>query len=253
MKLPSGSGAKKSKEYYLAGHLQFLDSFLRSRQSKGNIVIEEKSTQEEPKDSEDENHDGDMDENFDESESGQDTNNSFIDDIPTTPTTAMPPPPPERTRDSGSKKKRKTLDDVNSSACKYFEAKQQVVERRQQSNATSQPDPDMAFLQSVLPDMKAMDNRQKIRFKTGILNLAEEILYGQPVQKAGSSKIAQSKGSSLNNSSIRATELESPMAIVDYTTNGEQFNMQQQIEQEHDFNIQKYLSFLPKSGSLPQN
>ncbi|CAH1114858.1 unnamed protein product [Psylliodes chrysocephalus] len=78
------------------------------------------------------------------------------------------------------------------------DAKKQVVERRQQSNATSQPDPDMAFLQSVLLNMKAMDNRQKIRFKKGILNLAEEILYAQSVQKEGASINAQSKGSSMN-------------------------------------------------------
>ncbi|CAH1983581.1 unnamed protein product [Acanthoscelides obtectus] len=42
-KLPSGSGAKHIKEYYLASHLRFLDSFVRSRPSKSNI----KSTQEE--------------------------------------------------------------------------------------------------------------------------------------------------------------------------------------------------------------
>ncbi|CAH1994634.1 unnamed protein product [Acanthoscelides obtectus] len=81
-KLPSGSGAKHIKEYYLASHLRFLDSFVRSRPNKSNI----KSTQEEARESEEENQDEDMDEKLDETESsGKDT-----------PSTKMPPPLLER-------------------------------------------------------------------------------------------------------------------------------------------------------------
>ncbi|CAH1965942.1 unnamed protein product [Acanthoscelides obtectus] len=132
-----------------------------------------------------------------------------------------------------------------------------MIERRQQSTATSQPDPDMAFLQSILPDMKAMDDRQKLYFKREILNLTEQIRYAQPDHKAGSSINAQSKSSSVNtlsrDSSIQTIECTSPKSIEDDANGGERFfNMQQQIEQEEDYTMERYLSFLPKYGSHPQ-
>ncbi|CAH1965943.1 unnamed protein product [Acanthoscelides obtectus] len=89
----------------------------RSRPSKSNI----KSTQEEARESEEENQDEDMDEKLDETESsGKDTSS-----------TKMPPPLLERNRNSSARKKLKssTIDDVNHSAYKYFEAKQQMIER----------------------------------------------------------------------------------------------------------------------------
>lgn len=39
-----------------------------------------------------------------------------------------------------------------------------------------QVDPDMAYLQSLLPDMKAMDDRTKRKFNIGILKLADDLL-----------------------------------------------------------------------------
>lgn len=113
--------------------------------------------------------------------------------------------------------------------------------------------------------MKAMDERQKMRFKKGILNLAEEILYLQPVCKAsGSSVNAQSKDSSMNTLSRDSSmdilagdssiESAPPTPTDDDATGGQQFfSVPQQIELEENFNMGRYLSFLPKSGSLPQN
>nr|CAI5840217.1 unnamed protein product [Callosobruchus analis] len=127
--------------------------------------------------------------------------------MPTTPTTSMPPLPPERNRNSSFTRKRKpsntTLADVNGPACKYFQAKQQMLHRRQQNNVTSQLDIDMSFLHSVLPNMKAMDERQKMRFKRRILDLAEDILYPQLNCKVSSSSTnGQSKDSSMRTSSM---------------------------------------------------
>ncbi|VEN39139.1 unnamed protein product [Callosobruchus maculatus] len=248
-------GAKQRKPYYLASHLQFLNSFLRSRQSKGNIVAdaEEKAAQEEARDSDDESQNGDITDMFDET-----TQDSFPDEITTIPTTPRTPPPPESNGENSFRKKRKslmaTLADVNSSACKYFEAKQQFIEQRQ-NNKTRQLDPDMAFLQSFLPNMQAMNDRQKMRFKRGMLELAEGILYPPLVREAsGSSITTQSIGSSMNalstNSSMdtlarsSSTEGAPSMPTHDAATGGDQyFSMQQPTEHGDNYNvgkIQKY-------------
>ncbi|CAH2010346.1 unnamed protein product [Acanthoscelides obtectus] len=47
----SGQGAKRVKEYYLAPHLLFLDPFLKSRKSKGNIAEESALSADEETDS----------------------------------------------------------------------------------------------------------------------------------------------------------------------------------------------------------
>lgn len=109
----------------------------------------------------------------------------------------------------------------------------------------------MAFLQSVLPDMKAMDDRQKMRFKRGVLRLAEEILYPETVYSAESSVYAQSKSSSITalarDSSMNNFECASPMPTDDDLTSGDQsLNIHPQIEEAEKFNIGKYLNFLPK-------
>lgn len=53
--------------------------------------------------------------------------------------------------------------------------KQQIIKKK-----TVKLDTDLSFLKSVLPDMKAMTQEQKRRFKIGILNMAGEILKESP-------------------------------------------------------------------------
>ena len=92
--------------------------------------------------------------------------------------------------ESGYRKRQKTsggaaavtITDVNRKALdslEYFEKKEQMMEMKNSlhQNITSEPpDPDMAFFQSVLPDMQLMNDTQKRQFKIGILNLAQQIL-----------------------------------------------------------------------------
>lgn len=116
-KLPSGSGAKKLKHYYLADHLHFLDNFLKSRQSKGNLVTEEAIQEDEDEYhcEEEQMHEGAAEEHNHTLHSDQDTNH------PTAGEKSQP-----STQDSSYRKRKSTstsLSDVNTSALKYFETK----------------------------------------------------------------------------------------------------------------------------------
>lgn len=124
----------------------------------------------------------------------EDTENSMHEDEPThenddfelrdmTPSPFMSSEPavskPSSQRSSDGYRKRKrvtTLSDVNEQAFKYFEKKEKRMEERNNEQTREPVDPDMAYLQSLLPDMKAMDERKKRKFKMGVLELADKLL-----------------------------------------------------------------------------
>nr|CAD7411071.1 unnamed protein product [Timema poppensis] len=170
---PSGSGARTKKPYYLAGHLQFLQPFTKSRKSQGNISttqpviysLKTEQTQEEH----------DVDNNFDkEPEDARTEDRQTKRDI--SPKVASKPSEDNSFRTQASKKQKKTpkcptsIAEINRSASDYFESKNTSCAEM------NSDDPDLAFVKSVLPDMKEMNNYQKRRFKIGILNLAGQIL-----------------------------------------------------------------------------
>lgn len=178
--LPSGSRAKRNKDYYLTPHLHFLDSFLKSRKSKGNIVNETPPNERDTEHSIDEEEDVDSEKAEEEDSQGGD-NESEINRSPTPSPLPEPKsmkPPPPRTSDDGYRKRKgaTTLADVNEQAFKYFEKKQNILQQANMPQKSEPPDPDMAFLQSLLPDMKSMDESKKRKFKMGILKLADQLL-----------------------------------------------------------------------------
>lgn len=77
----------------------------------------------------------------------------------------------KKIKHSKSNQNQVTLEDVNKSAFEYFQMKKQTPQKTSTDN-----DADSLFLLSVLPDMKKMTDRQKRKFKVGILNLAGQIL-----------------------------------------------------------------------------
>ncbi|KAG8299637.1 hypothetical protein J6590_095761 [Homalodisca vitripennis] len=182
-KLPSGSATKQIKQYYLAEHLNFLDNFLKSRQSMAR--------EEEEQNSEDEQlDDGTVEERDATQDSAQDAN------LPTSGDTSKasrpaPIPPTlttEQKSDSGYRKRKTpftSLSEVNGSAFKYFETKQRFLNQTSQRTST-EPDPDLAFLHSILPDMKAMDARQKRQLKIGVMKLADETLNNVEISSVAS-------------------------------------------------------------------
>lgn len=154
LSVPSGSSAKKVKEYYLAQHLHFLDRYLKSRPSKSNLQSQCRS-----------------DTHTDESDLDEEPMSPFRPPFHSPSPQAQHHPSP-LSSDSSKKSKTPTLKDVNQSAFEYFNRKRQKSEKE-----NVQPlDTDLAFLQSMLPDMKAMNLVQKRRFKMGVMQLAEQIL-----------------------------------------------------------------------------
>lgn len=175
LSLPAGSAAKKVKEYYLAQHLHFLDKYLKSRPSKSNLEPQCRS-----------------DTHTDESELDEEESMS-----PFRPPSHSPSPqaqnhPSPLSSDSSKKSKMPTLKDVNQSAFDYFNRKRQNIEKQMQPLDT-----DLAFLQSMLSDMKAMNLVQKRRFKMGVMQLAAQILDGN--EAASTSEPAYSTRISQNN------------------------------------------------------
>lgn len=142
--LPSGSGAKTVKEYYLAPHLQFLDYYLKSRRSKSNLADYDSSNEE---------------------------TNMSPHRLSSSAESASVPEPSPLSRNTSSKHK-STLNDVHQSALDYFNTKRTKMDCK-----VHEPiDEDLSFLHSMLSDMKAMNLSQKRKFKIGVMKLAEDIL-----------------------------------------------------------------------------
>lgn len=151
--MPSGSAAKMTREYYLSPYLNFLDNFLKSRPTKSNLNKYD-------------NIDGNDSEDIDETLLTEQlaSENSDFNSYQSTPT-----PPPS------NKSGKITIKDVNKVAHDYFT--QKAMQRK--TIALPEIDSDLAFFQSMLPDMKTMTPTQKRRFKMGVLNLSEQILNEQ--------------------------------------------------------------------------
>lgn len=237
------------KQYYLADHLHFLDTFLKSRQSKGNIVTEVEVTEEGGGgggDEEEEEEAGGGEED-DTQSSTQGANDPITanQDTPK-PNTSLPPPTSEQKKDSGYRKRTRpstSLSDVNSSALKYFEIKQRLLDQKSQSNSNPNPDPDLAFLHSILPDMKAMDSRQKRRFKMGVMQLTDDILKDTDVSPRNSLPHTASNRSSVTTPTFQYT---SPSLDSYCTQDQSVLDLDQQTQEERNFNINNYLNFINK-------
>lgn len=171
----SGQGTKRVKEYYLAPHLLFLDPFLKSRRSKGNLDEEESdmSVEEDIETDEHETYSAEVSSPKNSRHSSRATSRSSL----LSPSMAEIPK-----RDDFRKRKKlavsaTSVNDVNHKAYQYFDRKQQLLEMQNTAKTNTiieLLDPDLAFLHSVLPDMKSMNNTQKRHFKMVILS--EKIL-----------------------------------------------------------------------------
>lgn len=56
------------------------------------------------------------------------------------------------------------------------DTKSGIVNLKRKRPYETDEDPDMLFLKSLLPDMKAMNENQKRKFKIGILKLSDDFL-----------------------------------------------------------------------------
>ncbi|CAG4979109.1 unnamed protein product [Parnassius apollo] len=158
---PSGSSAKHVKLYYLADHLQFLDRYTKSRQSKGIFNKEEQNT---------EIHQETLNEIDDEHALSREFNNPPPAISVTNEIEACSQETENFSRPSQLKRKKVSLSEVNAAAKEYFQSRQKI------SKHNENQDPDFAFFYSLLPDVKDMNRDQKRRFKMDVLKLANDIL-----------------------------------------------------------------------------
>lgn len=160
----SGQPGKRVKEYYLASHLLFLDPFMKTRGNKYNTadeVVDTPIVKEETEGSE-----LDDDDYYETVIMSPDNSQ----DTCTYP--LAPSPSPSTSREPKSLKVASPLSTTNEIGCR----------KRKSSSSITPLDPDMAFLQSVLPDIKSMNEAQKRKFKIGILKLADDILSPNTLQ-----------------------------------------------------------------------
>lgn len=184
--------AKRVKEYYLTPHLLFLDPFLKSRKNKGNINDETSSIGEESGEEEDDDREenviASLEENLSTRSSSPTPSPSPHVNNNKSKIIKAPPSPSYNNDDGYYYRKRKvdaiTLTDGNQQASKYFEKKQLLEIKNATITLNETPDPDMAFLQSVLPDIHSMNDRQKRQFKMGVLDLADKILYDTQMDRS---------------------------------------------------------------------
>lgn len=148
-----------------------MDGFLKSRPSKGNLEL--------PTD-EDEIKNSTINNDAEEEEdaTGHFTDLSSLQAPSPLPPSLLPSLSAESSVCNPKRRKITTLKDVSESACTYFETKQRLLQNKKHADAIL-PDSDMGFLQSLLPDIKAMDENQKRKFKIRVLQLADEILTGE--------------------------------------------------------------------------
>lgn len=243
-KPPSGSAAKSKKPYYLAEYLTFLDTFIKSRAPTGNLGLQSPEVSDEIYNSEEQSNStqdlSDIDEEStaslrDISQSlRRPTHNPLDTD---TSATSTPEPSSSNVAKSNIKRLRNkntsTLSELNRTAINYFEERT----KRTQNSVTSVMDPDEAFLKSVLPDMKNMNEYQKRNFKVAVLHLAGRIL-NQPVIAPVSSVPLQDitrQQSNLSNTQMLLPQY----SIVSQITDSPANNSNQNTEENQ--NIQDFL------------
>ncbi|CAH2007606.1 unnamed protein product [Acanthoscelides obtectus] len=213
--MPSGSGASVKRPYYLSEYICFVLPFTKSRQPKGNVdapknietadIIHEESITEDleteeletqqlgsPKIGNYKNNQGRNDDIDDEQwipeEFNEPVSNIIVSQTDSLEKNDSGDPKQKTQKRSVSSssvpsvnnpKRNKTtpnpisLADVNKSAFEFFEKKKQAPYK---PPAFTNDDADVQFLLSLLPDLKKMSDKQKRKYKVGVLNLAGEIL-----------------------------------------------------------------------------
>ncbi|XP_055921402.1 uncharacterized protein LOC129952673 [Eupeodes corollae] len=168
-------GSKKVKEYYLAPYLSFLDPFLKSRDTTGYAVIEKSSETDESL-FKSEAEISECEDNYDNCEvvmpdeclsvhSSQSSTSPNSNSLNDESTFEIKPP------ESKYHRKRKI-----SAITQDYDFNGRRMKSYKSSKEPDLPDSDLAFLHSILPDLKSMNSSQKRHFKIGILDLAEKIL-----------------------------------------------------------------------------
>lgn len=183
-KPPSGSGAKKTKDYYLKDIMQFITPFMKSKPQQGNLPTEtEPIFNEDDHDEAEAETDNDVNDNHLEQEITASVTNSQNKqtDIKAVVTKSQEKNPSTQaqcsnTASNGLFEKRRKVSTTTNEADKYF------IEYVKSKTSTTQPNPDLQFLTSLLPDVAKLTDYQKRQFKRKTLELLDELLCDGPFQ-----------------------------------------------------------------------
>ncbi|XP_055627768.1 uncharacterized protein LOC129778274 [Toxorhynchites rutilus septentrionalis] len=168
-KPPSGSGAKRTKDYYLKDVMQFLTPFMKSKAQQSNLPNEADQIPQENSDFE-----------------------FYVSEIIASATNSQDvtcdKPPEEKNKSThaqcsdnasirGMKRRKippKTLNEVDKCFIEYMKSKK--------GSAVEKSNPDMEFLKSLLPDIAKLNDYQKRQFKKRTLETLDELLCDNPLQ-----------------------------------------------------------------------
>ncbi|XP_044750294.1 uncharacterized protein LOC123310728 [Coccinella septempunctata] len=149
--IPRGS-KRKHKEYYLAPYLNFLDPFLKPPRRKLRSMGTQDTEGGDNENSTDEVESADSEKSEEDSQSG---------DI-----------------ESNTKRKRtSSIERVDVNSMNFFDQPPNNNPQQESLPHRHDPlDPDLAFLHSLLPDVRRMNESKKRKFKIAVLKLADQLL-----------------------------------------------------------------------------
>lgn len=178
----SGDGAdddnvdeKPNWQYF--DSLLFLKDQCLPRKSTGNFELSNSEALEEPEDTEDESALNSMDEATSEMDS-QPTTPASASSTPQHTSSVAPIPKKAKMQRTG-----KTTDAVGEALLKAEQEKIAYLKRKEENRgkrAERELDEDEAFFKSILPHVRAMNPKQKMRFRIQVLQLVDNEIPTQP-------------------------------------------------------------------------
>nr|XP_023024239.1 uncharacterized protein LOC111512364 [Leptinotarsa decemlineata] len=177
-KLPSGSGAKKIKDYYLKDVKQFITPFMKSKRQQGNLPTETEPSVNEDNDSESEAETNNNEHSEEEITASVRNSQEKQKDITTVVRRSQEKNPQTQAQCSNtagirpSEKRQKvsttTLNEANKCFMEYVKSKTSKT-----NSAIEKPSPDLQFLTSLLPDLAKLTDYHKRQFKKRKLEFLE--------------------------------------------------------------------------------
>lgn len=197
-KLPSGTGANKKKKYYLNESLEFLLPYIKHKAGDGNLQTVSACNE-----SADEGNNGSEEHTDNEEENMESQADQGSQDIAIHGFANSPPDMTDQgsIQDSGIDKsiivakkaytstKRKfpqNASKVSNPADAAFIGWLKNKQERDSSRDSSKENPNMSFLQSLLPDMMKMTDKQNRRFRQKVIGLMDDILEDADIRVCNS-------------------------------------------------------------------
>ncbi|XP_050433891.1 uncharacterized protein LOC126841445 [Adelges cooleyi] len=186
-KLPSGSGAKFKRPYYLSEYMKFLEPFTKTRKQTVNISPISTVEQSELAENINENDDDDNDLPKDVPDTDEEELSEVVEDNQPLKTCTIKPI-------LIKKRQSVQLDEVNKDAFDFYISKRKKM--------VPEEDIDLCFLKSLLPDMRKMYEDQKRRYKIQMISIAGSILSEPKISSGPKTSSSQQQSNLFSSSAI---------------------------------------------------